>query len=143
MANLEKGRTHPPGFFLVESLARRFGVTREQLVRTGLRREADAGSTGCGFKRIRAPELEEDELERIERPIRLEGWHVHSFDRTPDGVQFFVDGEHVKRRHQSPAYPMQRMPDLHELPAESASGDDGDAFFEIDYVRAHEPLGSG
>ena len=35
------------------------------------------------------------------------------------------------------------MLNLYELPAESASGDDVDASFEIDYVRAHEPLGSG
>ena len=50
--NLEKGRTHSSGFFLVESLARFFGITCvfgttcEQLVRTDLGREADAGSAG-------------------------------------------------------------------------------------------------
>lgn len=62
--------------------------------------------------------------------------HVYAADWTPEHVAFSVDGEHVKTVGQSPAYPMQLMLGVYELPGEEPV--DYPHVFAVDYVRCSE-----
>jgi hypothetical protein len=68
---------------------------------------------------------------------------VYAAEWTPDGVTFFVDGSRRKRVDQSPAYPMQLMLGIYELPA--PDGDEQPTSFPkafvVDYVRGYRLSG--
>jgi hypothetical protein len=85
-----------------------------------------------GDRRIR------DDFSRVSLPIDAREFHVYAADWTADGVDFFVDGELVKRVEQSPDYPMQLMLGIYEFPAErsDASVEAYPKVFTVDYVRA-------
>ena len=83
-----------------------------------------------------------DDFSRVTLPIDAREFHVYTAEWTPDEVTFLVDGDTVKTVGQSPAYPMQLMLNIYELPA------DGDASpgpypkeFIVDYVRGYRLTG--
>lgn len=59
-----------------------------------------------------------DDFSRVRVAIDAREPHTYAADWTPDGVAFSVDGEVVKTTGQSPAYPMQLMLGIYELPQE-------------------------
>jgi rhodanese-related sulfurtransferase len=60
-----------------------------------------------------------DDFSRVRVPIDAREPHEYAAEWTPDGVAFSVDGEVVKTTQQSPAYPMQLMLGIYELPQET------------------------
>ena len=98
---------------------------------------ADHASVGVGVHPFGDPKLEDD-FEAVRLPIDAREFHVYRADWTPDQVEFFVDGELVKRVRQSPAYPLQLMLGIYEFPAEvdDASANYPKAFV-VDYVRGY------
>lgn len=52
-------------------------------------------------------------------PVAIDAREAHTYavDWTPEHVDFLVDGEHVTRVAQSPAYPMQLMLDVYAFPS--------------------------
>jgi hypothetical protein len=79
----------------------------------------DAGVTGSavgvGIHPFGDPSLVDD-FELVRVPIDTRGMHDYAVEWLPDCVRWFVDGIEVKRTTQSPAYPMQFMLGLYELP---------------------------
>ena len=65
--------------------------------------------------------------------------HVYAAEWTADRVVFFVDGEIVKTVEQSPAYPMQLMLGIYDLPALEAdeAAPSYPKEFVVDYVRGY------
>src|SRR5918997_847362 len=77
--------------------------------------QPDRAAIGMGVHPFGDPEIEDDFAAET-LPIDAREFHVYAADWTPDGVSFFVDGEHVKTTSQSPTYPMQLMLSLYEFP---------------------------
>jgi hypothetical protein len=75
-----------------------------------------------------------DDFEAVPVPIDARGFHVYAAEWTPDRVDFFVDGERAKTVEQSPAYPMQLMLGIYELPGDAGSGPYPKELV-VDYVR--------
>ena len=65
-------------------------------------------------------------------------FHIYAIDWTPTHIDFYVDN--VKRRtiFQSPAYPMQFMLGIYDLPIEDKYQGDYPREFVIDYFRAYQ-----
>lgn len=91
------------------------------------------------------PQLSDDFAE-TELPIDATQFHIYAAEWRPDRVDFYVDNWLVRTVRQSPAYPMQFMLDIYELPVDAQS----ERFrppaaypkeFVIDYFRAYQPLG--
>jgi glycosyl hydrolase family 16 len=59
-----------------------------------------------------------DEFEAVAVPIDARELHEYACEWLPERVDFLVDGELVKTVAQSPAYPMQLMLGIYELPVE-------------------------
>ena len=96
---------------------------------------------GMGVHPFGDPDIVDD-FSKVPVPIDARELHVYAAEWTPAGIAFFVDGDLVKTVEQSPAYPMQLMLSLHELPA------DGDAAagaypkeLVVDYVRGYRLAG--
>jgi beta-glucanase (GH16 family) len=83
-----------------------------------------------------------DDFSRVTIPIDAREYHVYAAEWTPDDVTFFVDGDTVKAVGQSPAYPMQLMLNIYELPAD---GDEPPGSypkeFTVDSVRGYRLTG--
>jgi Glycosyl hydrolases family 16 len=83
-----------------------------------------------------------DDFSRVTIPIDAREFHVYAAEWTPDDVTFCVDRDTVKTVGQSPAYPMQLMLNIYELPA-----DDDEPpgpypkEFTVDYVRGYRLTG--
>lgn len=82
-----------------------------------------------------------DEFYKDVLPMDATDFHLYAAEWTPTHLDFYVDN--VKRRtiHQSPAYPMQVMLSIYELPGYESSPADYPKRFTIDYVRGYQPLG--
>jgi len=99
---------------------------------------ADRVAVGVGVHPFGDPEIVDDfSRETIE--IDARDFHVYAAEWTPDDVTFFLDGNSLKRVDQSPAYPMQLMLGIYELPP---TGDDErppsyPIVFVVDYVRGY------
>ena len=96
---------------------------------------------GMGVHPFGDPDIVDD-FSKAPVPIDARELHVYAAEWTPAGIAFFVDGDLVKTVEQSPAYPMQLMLSLYELPA------DGDAAagacpkeLVVDYVRGYRLAG--
>lgn len=74
-------------------------------------------------------------------------YHVYAAEWTPAYIDFYVDNQKTRRINQSPAYPMQFMLGIYELPHLIREGETSTARnaypkqFIIDYFRAYQPLG--
>lgn len=64
----------------------------------------------------------------------LAEFHVYAIDWQPDGIDFFLDGQRLTRVAQSPAYPLQLMLNLYELPNLPASPRAAPPTFSIDSI---------
>jgi hypothetical protein len=80
-----------------------------------------------------------DEFFRDVLPIDATQFHIYAAEWTPTHIDFYIDN--VKRRtiSQSPAYPMQFMLSIYELPGEDTHRDEYPRRFTIDYVRGYQP----
>ena len=79
-----------------------------------------------------------DEFSAEKVPIDAREFHVYAADWTPEGVAFLVDGELVKTVGHSPAYPMQLMLTVYELPGDDERDPaDYPKAFVVDYVRGY------
>jgi hypothetical protein len=80
-----------------------------------------------------------EEFQRVYLPIDVGEPHVYSVDWSPGRVAWFVDDRRVRGVEQSPAYPLQLMLGIYELPPDA--GDDPrdpadyPKAFEVDWVR--------
>jgi hypothetical protein len=99
----------------------------------------DATRIGMGLHPFNDPAITDDfTVETL--PIDAREFHVYAAERTPERVEFYVDGEHVKTVNQSPSYPMQLMLGLYEFPGEASDGAREGPFpkeFVVDYVRGY------
>lgn len=74
-------------------------------------------------------------------PLEIDAtkFHIYAHEWTPTHIDFYVDNQKIRRIDQSPAYPMQFMLSLYELP-----GVDADAAypkeFVVDYIRGYQPV---
>lgn len=84
-----------------------------------------------------------DERHQDWLPIDASEFHVYGIDWTPEHVDFFVDGHHVRRVGQSPQYAMQFELGVYEVPSEVAERDTPPAYpvtSEIDWFRGYRRL---
>jgi len=65
-------------------------------------------AVGMGIHPFRDPALRDD-FAAPRLPVDVTGFHVYAADWRPGGVDFFVDGDHVRTVEQAPDYPMQMM----------------------------------
>jgi len=96
----------------------------------------DRAAVGVGLHPFGDPRIADD-FERVNVPIDARAFHEYAVEWTPAGVAFLVDGEVVKTSHQSPAYPMQLMLSLYELPQADARPGRYPKEFVVDYVRGY------
>jgi hypothetical protein len=93
---------------------------------------------GHGIKRVNDPRLKHEFHEDL-LPFDPGDYHLYAAEWTPEGVVFFLDNRKLGAVTQSPAYPMQVMLNVYELP-----GTDTPAAFQpaftVDYVRAWRPI---
>lgn len=81
-----------------------------------------------------------DEFFHDKLEIDTTQFHLYAHEWTPTHVDFYVDHQKIRTLHQSPDYPMQFMLSIYEL----AGADRNAAYpreFEVDYIRAYQPLG--
>jgi hypothetical protein len=90
---------------------------------------------GMGIKQINDPHLV-TEFDAPTLEIDARDWHVYTMDWRPEGIDFLVDGMLVKTTRQSPAYPMQIMLNLYDLPTDDVRTHAVEATFDVDYIRA-------
>ena len=80
-------------------------------------------------------------VEFYQDPLEIDAtkFHIYAHEWTPTHIDFYVDNQKIRRIDQSPAYPMQFMLSLYELP-----GVDADAAypkeFVVDYIRGYQPV---
>jgi hypothetical protein len=103
---------------------------------------ADRAVVGVGVHPFGDPRIADD-FSRVPVGIDPRDHHLYAAEWTPDGVAFLVDGEVVKTVDQSPAYPMQLMLNIYELPAANADEPAGahPKEFVVDHVRGYRLAG--
>ena len=80
-----------------------------------------AAAVGNGLHAFRDPALHE-EFSADRRAIDVSAFHRYAVDWRPDGVDFLVDGETVRRSAQSPSYPMLLILGLFDFPDRAVPG---------------------
>jgi hypothetical protein len=97
-----------------------------------------SAEVGVGIKCFRDPRLTQD-FAAPRLPIDIAEFHTYGVDWTTDGVEFFVDGESVRRCGQVPDYPVQAMIAVFDFPDRS-DRDDDELVPElvVDWVRGYE-----
>lgn len=81
-----------------------------------------------------------DEFYQDQLELDATAFHVYAHEWTPTHIDVYIDNQLIRRINQSPAYPMQFMLSVYELPG----GDERAAYpkeFVVDYVRAYTPEG--
>lgn len=69
--------------------------------------------------------------------------HTYAVDWTPTHVDFYAAGRHLRRIEQSPAYPMQLMLNIYELPHQLPGGRRSGPWpktLEVEHVRGYRRL---
>ena len=76
-------------------------------------------------------------------PIDARDFHVYAVEWTPARLAFYLDNVHLRPIEQSPAYPMQFMLSLYEVPwlADPHDTQTYPKEFVVDYVRGYQPVG--
>jgi glycosyl hydrolase family 16 len=103
---------------------------------------ADHVAVGMGVHPFGDPQIVDDfSRETIE--IDARDFHVYAAEWTPDRVTFLVDGNRLKLVDQSPAYPMQLMLGIYELPSTEREQRPTSypKVFEVDHVRGFRIVG--
>jgi hypothetical protein len=106
-------------------------------VLTDERTQIVSSAVGMGLHPFCDPDVVED-FEAVRLPIDAAEFHTYAVDWTARSVEFFVDGEFIRRCSRPPAYPMQMMLAVFDFP-ERSTGDDAAAVPEliIDYLRGY------
>jgi Glycosyl hydrolases family 16 len=93
-------------------------------------------AVGMGVHPFRDPSLTDD-FAAPRLKIDVAEHHVYAADWRPGRVDFLVDGEHVRRVDQAPAYPMQMMVAVFDFPERDAAGEHAAhvPLLAVDYVR--------
>jgi hypothetical protein len=93
---------------------------------------------GMGLHPFGDPRIADD-FSRVSVPIDAREFHLYAAEWTPAGVAFSVDGTVVKTVAQSPAYAMQLMLSLYDLPPETEDADQGvyPKEWVVDHVRGY------
>ena len=81
-----------------------------------------------------------DEFFHVPLPIDATQFHIYAHEWSPAYVDFYIDGQKIRRIDQSPDYPMQLMLSIYELPDVDRSA----AYpkeFVVDYIRGYQPMG--
>lgn len=76
--------------------------------------------------------------------IDARAFHIYAVEWTPTQLDFYLDNVRIRTIPQSPAYPMQFMLSVFELPWQAAPDTaprSAPAQFAVDYVRAYQPVG--
>jgi Glycosyl hydrolases family 16 len=100
---------------------------------------ADEAVVGMGVHPFGDPAIV-DEFSAETLPIDARDFHVYAAEWTRERVAFVVDGELVKTVGQSPAYPMQLMLTVYELPGDAGTDREPADYpkaFVVDYVRGY------
>lgn len=95
---------------------------------------------GHGIKAINDARLSQEFFEDL-LPFDVADWHVYAAEWSPQGVDFFLDGQRLHRVAQSPGYPMQFLLNIYELPGIAAPQRERPATFTIDYFRGYRRTG--
>jgi hypothetical protein len=97
---------------------------------------AAGAAVGMGVHPFRDPALADD-FASPRLPIDVTGFHVYAADWRPGGVDFFVDGDHVRTVEQAPDYPMQMMIGVFDFPSKPSAAEHAGHVprFDLDYVR--------
>jgi hypothetical protein len=100
--------------------------------------EADRVAVGMGVHPFGDPQIVDDFARQVIE-IDARDFHVYGAEWTPTDVTFFVDGNRIRRVDQSPAYPMQLMLGIYELPAieDELRPTSYPKAFIVDYVRGY------
>ena len=100
----------------------------------------DHALVGMGVHPFGDPSLADD-FSAVRVPIDARDFHVYAAEWRRDQLTFFVDGDQVAMSPQSPAYPMQLMLGIYELPpqCEAAARQPADypKAFVVDYIRSY------
>ena len=78
---------------------------------------------GCGIHAFRDPALTE-EFAAESRALDIAQPHAYAVDWRPGRVDFFLDGERIRRVSQAPDYPMLLIIGVFDFPDRAAPGDD-------------------
>ena len=89
---------------------------------------------GHGIKRINDPRLKQEFFEDL-MPFDVADWHTYAAEWSPASVDFYLDDKHLRRVRQSPAYRMQFLLNIYELPGIEAPPRETPATFTIDWFR--------
>jgi beta-glucanase (GH16 family) len=102
-----------------------------------------SAAVGMGLHPFRDPAVTED-FEAVRLPIDIAEFHLYAVDRTPERVDFFVDGQLIRSCVRPPSYPMQMMIAVFDFPDRSTD-DDVDAVPEliVDYLRGYDVTSVG
>lgn len=96
-------------------------------------------TVGYGIHPFADPDLEEDFHEDT-FPFSARDFHVYSAERRVGAVTFFIDGKPIRTIQQSPAYPLQLMLGVYDLPDQDPDGPGPVSdLFHVDYIRVWEP----
>lgn len=82
-----------------------------------------------------------DEFYRERLPIDPTCFHLYAVEWTPTHIDVYLDNAKRRTIQQSPAYPMQFMLGLYELPGVVSPPAPYPKQFVIDYFRAYQPVG--
>lgn len=94
---------------------------------------------GCGLRPFADPVIR-DEFYKESVSIDAGQFHVYAANWQPGQVEFFLDDKRLRRVKQSPAYPMQLMLGIYEIPAQLSAASlptDWPKTLQVDYVRGY------
>lgn len=96
---------------------------------------------GYGLHPQKDPRIK-DEFFKHQLGIDASKFHIYAAEWSPTKVDFYIDNQHVRTIHQSPNYPMQFMLGVYELPwlLQPSKLTPWPKVFEVDYVRAYQPI---
>lgn len=97
---------------------------------------------GYGIHAFNDPDLEEAFYEDMFN-LDVTSFHIYAAEWTPDGVTFYIDNQKIRTVLQSPAYPMQFMLNIYEVPVDGTKSGADIVYpkeFVIDYVRSYKKV---
>ncbi len=102
----------------------------------------DSAINGYGIRAFADGTLEN---EFFEAPFEIDAtaFNIYAAEWFPDRIAFYINNQKVRTVEQSPAYEMQFMLNIYEIPLSSETASSQMKYpkrFEIDYVRAYRPL---
>jgi hypothetical protein len=102
----------------------------------------DASVIGYGVHPFSDANIEDD-FHKEYFEMDASDFHIYAAEWTPAQVDFFIDNQKTRTIPQSPQYPMQFLLGIYEIPDHlTAASRDAPwpKAFEVDYVRAYQPM---